>query len=239
MDEYSFSNRLYSYMFYALASGMLIVSVFFYNILLFAFASLCMFLAAMYYSSGHILNNILLKHSFVVETYNEYRLSDNLSSAIKKSGNEYKAVSVSILTLNRGVSVNSSEMLSIIEGVHEPFEFSISIKEINKKALIENLETKRRMREISLARVSSNSYDKANGIKRELEVYEKEIEGVRGKGKSLDVKIVIKTNSASVDEAEAARSSFSNLLHVSDAFSTILNADYTVLRGEELLFSLG
>ncbi len=239
MEEEKFKNKLYSYMFYALAGAALVASIFFYNALLFGIAAFLIFLSALYYSSGHLINNMLLRHSLLVEIYNEYRLSDNIGSAVKRIGNDYKSVSAAVLRPNRGISVGSSEMLALIEGMSEPFEFSIAVMEMNKKALLENLETKRRMREISLARLSQGTYDKTNEIKRELEVFEKEIEGIRSKGKALDVSIRIRTCAVSPDEIEAARSSYARLVHVSDAFSTVLNADYSVLKGEELLLSLG
>lgn len=239
MEEQALSNRIYSYMFYALSVLMLIVSVFFYNIMAFVLATLLIFLSALYFSSGHIINNILLKHAFIVEVYNGYRLSDNITSAVKKIGGDYHSISVASLSLNRGVSVKSSDMLALIEGISDPFEFSISLREIDRKALLESLETKRRMKEISLSRLSQGKYDKANEIKRELEVFDSEIEGIRSKGKALDVSIRIRTVAISGDEIEAERASFASLVHVSEAFSTVLNASYNALKGEALLSAIG
>ncbi len=239
MDENSFGNRLYSYMFYAIAVVILIVSIFFYNIVLFALSAVLVFAAALYYSSGHIINNILLKRSLFMEVRNGYRLGFGISSAVKKAGTSYKSVSVAVLRLNRSVSVGSAEMLSLIEGISDPFEFSIGLREVNKRAMLEGLETKRRMREISLARLPQGAYDRANSIKREIDLFEKEIEGVQGRGKALDVSIRIRTVAVSHDEADASRSSFASLTHVADAFSTVLNASYSILKGEELLAEVG
>ena len=238
MEEQAFSNRLYSYMFYAMAGTSLVVSIFFYNIVLFVASAILVFLSALYYSSGHIINNFLLRRSAIIEVYNGYRLSDTVSSAVKKVGSTYKAISISDININRGVNISSAEMLSLIESIDDPFEFSICVMEINKRAFIEGLETKRRMREISLARLAAGSYDKANELKRELEIFDREIDGIKGSGKALDVSIRIRTVAVSADEIEASRASFASLTHVSDAFSTMLNADYRVVSGEDLLSSL-
>lgn len=238
MEEGAFGNRLYSYMFYAMAGASLVISIFFYNVVLFVASTILVFLSALYYSSGHIINNFLLKRSAIIEVYNGYRLSDTVSSAVKKAGSMYKAISISDISINRGVRISSAEMLSLIEGIGDPFEFSVCVREVNKRAFIEGLETKRRMREISLARLAAGSYDKANELKRELEIFDREIDGIKGSGKALDVSIRIRTIAISADEVEAARASLTSLTHVSDAFSTMLNAEYRIISGEDLLSSL-
>ena len=235
MEEHIIGNKLYAHMFYSLATITLIASIFFYNpwVLLLA-ASLISF-SAVYYSSGHIVNNLLLRRSLVIETYNGYALSDNLLSAVKKVGNQYLSVSVAVLRLNRGIEVKDGEILGLLEGIGEPFWFTLQLREINKKTLLESLETKRRMKEIAAGRVAGSSYDRANAIKREIGLVEQEINSIRGSGKALEISIQLRTSETSGDESDAARGSAKSLERVAASFSTVLNADYEMLKGEALL----
>ena len=237
MEEHTLRNRLYAYLFYGLAALALASSLFFYNAYLLAFSIVLMLISAVYYNSGHIINNILLKRSLIIETYNGYSLSDDLYSAVKMVGDGNYSVSMATLRLNRGAEAENSKVLSLLEGLDQPFEFIIQLREVNKKSLLESLETKRRMKEIAFNRITG-SYDKANELKREISVIEQEIVNIRGNGKALEVLIRLKTTSVSVDKSEAARSSARNIEHIANSFSTMLNASCEILKGEALLSAL-
>ncbi len=237
MEEHNIKNKIYAYLFYGLAAVALASSVFFYNTYLFALSIALILISAVYFNSGHMVNNLLLKRSLVIETYNGYSLSDGMRSAVKKVGDGSCSVSIAILRLNRGVEVESGKILSLLEGIDKPFEFILQLRQVNERALLESLETKRRMKEIALNRVSG-SYDRANELKREISVIEQDIGGIRGNGKALEVRIKIKATAVSGDRSDAARSSSRNIEQIANAFSTMLNASYEILRGEDLLSDL-
>ncbi len=232
-------NRLYSYAFYALCASVLVASLAFYSAALFVAAALLVFLSALYYASGHIVNNALLRRSLVVEIRNGYRLSSALSSAVRRTGPAYLSVSVASMALRGGEGAGGNEMQSLLESLGEEFEFSIRVREVGKRKLLEGLETRRRMREIALARLPQGAYDRANALRREIAVLDGEISAVRAMAKALDVTVRVSAFARSEDEAEAARLSLASLAHVADSFSAVLKTEYTVLAGEELLAEVG
>ena len=144
MLENELMNKVYSYFFYATCVLLLIASVFFFNLIIFLISLICMLLAGVFFSSGHIINNFLLKRSKIIEIYNNYTLNSDLLSASKRAGNGYQAVSIAILKLNKSMQNRTDSVKKILENITEPFEFSIDASEVDKKAVVELLETKRR-----------------------------------------------------------------------------------------------
>ena len=235
MESYEILNRTYSYIFYGGAALTLAGSAISGNAYLMAAAAVLLLLAAVYLNSGHIVNNLLIKRSAIVEAYNGYKASSTYDSAVKKMGSGYLGVSAAILLLEKSSEAGQMAMKNLIEGVHEPFKFTIMLKEADKRRIVEELEVKRRMKEILLARTDQKRYDRANELKREISVLESDIESINRSGKALDVIVGISSFSRSASEAEAAMESASSLRRVVDAFSAAFSIEYRILGGESLL----
>ncbi len=228
-------NRLYSYLFYAVGVLCLVCAAFFSNLYLIALTSVLLLFSALYMNSGHIINNILIRRSNIIEIYNGYKLSNGLDSAVKKIGNEYFAVSVALLMIEKANGASHETIRSLVESIHEPFEFGILLKEADRKRLLEGIEVKRRMKEISLSRIDPKQQDKINALRREIDILGVEIENITKSGKALDVIVKLSSFAKSEVEAEASRESAASIRHIADAFSASLGMDYEILRGEELL----
>ncbi len=235
MEELEAMNRVYSYLFYAAGVLCLIVGAFFSNVYLILFTSLLLLLSAVYLNSGHILNNLFIRRSGIIEVYNGYRLNENLESAVKKLGERYVSRSVSLLRPGKDTAAGPDTIGRLIESIHEPFEYSILLEEADRKRILEGLETKRRMKEIALSRLDQKKQDSVNAVRREIDIVSTELENIRKGGKALEVVMKLCASAESENEAQAARESSSGIRHVSDAFSASLGLDYRILRGEELL----
>jgi len=228
-------NRIYSYLFYAVGILCLLCAAFFSNPYLIAFTAILLLFSALYLNTGHIINNILIKRSNIIEIYNGYRLSNNLDSAVKKLGNGYYAVSVALLMIEKSSNASHETIRSLVESIHEPFEFGILLKEADRKRLLEGIEVKRRMKEISLSRIDAKQQDRLNALRREIDTLGLEIENIKKSGKALEVIVKLSSFAKSEVEADAEREAVASIRHIADAFSAGLGVDYELLKGEELL----
>lgn len=235
MEEEELRNRVYSYVFYATCVIFLAVAIVLYNIFAFILACILLLLSGAFFASGHIINNLLVKHSKVIEVYNGYTLSEDLAGVRKRVGNRYYGVSVAILKLRKDSKSKEGELIAVLENVKAPFQFSIEAKQIEKREILEALETKQKVKEIAISRMEERAYSKANEAKRELGVIENEINSIRESGKAFEMLMKIRATSFSTSEAEATRASARNLEQVANAFAVSLNLDYEILKGEALL----
>lgn len=235
MEEHDAINRAYSYLFYAAAVLCLACGAFLSNAYLVLSTSVLLLLSAVYLNSGHILNNVLIRRSSVIEVYNGYRLSEGLDSAVKKVGGSYQARSIAVLIAEKAGGASHEAIRNLVESIHEPFEFGIMLREADRKRIMEGLETRRRMKEISISRMDQKKQDRMNALKREIDILDSEIENVRKGGKALEVVMKLGALASSESRAEAARESSASIRHIADAFSASLGLGYEILKGEELL----
>ncbi len=235
MEEQELRNRVYSYAFYAACVISLVAAIVLYNLFALILACILLLLSGAFFASGHIINNLLVKHSKVIEIYNGYALSEDLTGVRKRVGNRYYGVSVALLRLRKDSGSKEGELLAILENIKEPFQFSIEARQIEKRAILEALETKQKVKEIAISRMEERAYSRANEAKRELGLIESEINSIREGGKAFEVLLKIKASSFSGSEAEATRISARNLEQIANAFAVRLNLDYEILKGEALL----
>lgn len=235
MYEYEITNRTYAYAVYLLSACVFVLALVFYNWALLIASCAILLVSVVYLHTGHIINNYLLKHSKIIEIYNGYKLGLDLTYVTKKVGKLHQGVSIALFEPNSKMENRSGQVAELLEAVKEPFEFSIELREINKKQLVEPLETKRGMKEIALGRLSGGSYSKLNKLKREIELLDSEIGHLTKSGKSFEMMIKMRTTVIADSEIEAGREAAKNLDSVASKFSVRLGIDYNLLKGERLL----
>jgi hypothetical protein len=234
MIEKELTNRLYSYAFYSLAAAMFVASIFSLSLYFLAFAIALLFAAAFFFSSGHLVNNLLLKRIGAIDFYEGFRLSKRLCAVTRKNGNSYLAISAALLWKDGEKKETSDVLESLVSNVSFPFEFCLGIRAVDKRKVLEGLETKRRMKEIEITRSDISKYDRISKLKRELSAIEGEIRGFRER-RPLVVEARLRTFWLGQNEMEAARESEKNIEQLSGTFSSMLGFEYEILKGENLL----
>ncbi len=237
MEDINKLNKLYSYAFYAAGVAAIIAAATLSNGIFLVSGALLVLIAAIYLNSGHMVNNLLIKKSKMILIQNGYQLGRSLSSAVRKDGDSYTGVSIAIFSITKAVDGRDA-FEPIINNIRDPFEFSVSMKEVDKQRLVESLETKKRMKEIHLSRVNPKTYNKANQIRKELEIINKEIANITKGDKSLEIIVKLKSIKASKDRIEAELEPPKSLARIANAFCTALGLDYRMLSGEELMENL-
>ncbi len=226
--------RIYSYAFYSAAIAMFLASMLTLNVYILAFAIASLLLAALFFSSGHLINDLVLKRAGPVGPYCGFKLSRSLYSATKDMGSRHLAVSIALMKPAGDTGMNGELMETLISNVDFPFEFSLGIKSVDRIRVIDGLETKRRMKEIEISRSDPQKYDRMNALKRELSVIEGELRNLREQ-KPLSIEAKLKTFGLSKSEIEASLESEKNIGRIASAFASVLGFECETLRGEALL----
>ena len=227
-------DKLFGYSFYAISICSLLFSLLFGSALLAFLAMVVALLSIIYLHTGKLINNLLIKNSRVIVLSNGYELSNNLYSAVKKGNSFYESISIAILIVNSQISNNGLAFEQLLDKLKVPFEYSIELKELNKKRILEELETKLHMKEIQLANEKPNSKELGR-LKREIGIIESEINAINSGGNPFNVEFKIKCRAASTSLIEATSVSQRNVELVANLFATSLNVGYRLLKGEELL----
>ena len=239
MTLYNETNKHQFYFVYALAAGTLIASMVSSNAIVIALSSVLLLAAAVLLNSGHIVNDFLIKRLGVVVVSGKYSLGHDLHTLCKKEGSVYKAISVAILTPRNNAIINHSALKDLIDSIHDPFEFSIELSEVDKTRMVESLRTRLRMKEIMLSRTSSSSYDKVNGLKRQIDIINGDITNLSSSAQSFEFIIRIKSICTSTDEYDARSISARNMESLANKFSAVIAVDYELLTGEKLVAYAG
>lgn len=227
-------NRVYSYLFYASGAIVAALSVLLLNGYVSVVALLMFIFSAAEFRSGHIINNLLIRQSLVVEVCNGYKISGPFEAGVRKIGKVYKARAVATLNIGKDAAQGTDFLKNFISNYHEPFGLSIELKEIDKNRILEGLETRRRMKEIELDRMTPANRNKAGVLRRELEVIGSEIESLKASEKSLEVLMSVTSIALSESEYQALLEASAGIRRVADAFSSASGTNYEILKGERL-----
>ncbi len=234
MYEENGRRRYEFYMAYGLAAAVLASGLALSSPYIAILSAPILLIAVILLHSGHIVNNLLLKRSLIVETSGNYRLGRNPNSISKRHLNSYVSVSMALLR-PRSNQINAASLSELLDSINEHFEFSVELAEVDKGKIIEGLRTRLRMREIALTRANQKSYDRVNAIKRQIDIINGEISNLASGGKSFQFEIKLKSICASDDRSEAELYSSRCIEALASKFSAALGLDFQILSGERLL----
>ncbi len=235
MEDPRDNNRVYAYMIYAVSIGALVLSLLSYNLAGIILVATLAFLSVAYMNSGHIINSVVMKRLRVIEICDGYRVSGNVHSAVRRTGALYSSVSVAVLKPNSKIEGQTRIFEDLLDKVKMPFEFSISVRKLDRKKVMESLETRRRMKELELSRSDGPDYKSASMIKRQISTIENEISIISEGDEPVEALVKLKSFASGETEAEAARMSFRQLEHIANLVASSFKLDYVIATGEDIL----
>lgn len=235
MDDPRENNRIYAYMIYAISIGALILSLLSYSLVGIILVATLALLSAAYMNSGHLINSVIMRRLRVIELCEGYRVSGGMHSAVKRKGAMYSSVSIAVLKPNSKIEGQSSIFEEILDKIKIPFEFSISVRKLDRKRVLESLETRRRMKELELSSSEGHDYKSTNVIKRQISTIENEISIISDGNEPVEALVKLKSFAQADTEAEAARMSFKQLEHVANLVASSFKLDYVIATGEDIL----
>ncbi|MDE1846161.1 MAG: hypothetical protein KGH53_02685 [Candidatus Micrarchaeota archaeon] len=217
----------------------ILLSIVFESAPLLLLSLISLLLAVAYSKSSHIINPILVRKFGIVLIGGSYRLSENLRVAVCDSELGYKARCAALLIPNLRISGDASKFEEILSKTKFPFEFSISVRELNLKKLIEGFETKRRMKELEIARTPKSRPEEISRLRRELGLIEGELAAISKGSMPISVGAKVSCTASGASESEAGNSALLRVEQLCAIFSATYNIDFRHLSGEELLESIG
>lgn len=235
MDIIGQNEKSYFYYAYAMSAAILVASAATGMPALVGMSALLLLVSVILLNSGHIINNLLVRRGNIIEVSGNYKIGRGLGSISTKDGNEFKSVSIALLSPRSGSQIKAEVVKDLLDSITEHFEFSIELLEVNKAKILENLRTRLRMKEISLSRIGPKAQDKISSLKRQIDSINGDIDSLVSGGKSFQFAIKIKSICKSEDQSEAEHNSASSIEILASKFSASLGLDYEILRGERLL----
>ncbi|MHB1829804.1 MAG: hypothetical protein ACYCO0_00220 [Candidatus Micrarchaeaceae archaeon] len=233
------TNKTLFYFVYAMSIAIFMVSLMSANGAILIISSIILLSSVILLHSGHIINNILIKKSKIIEISGNYRLSQNLSSISKNENGLFKSISIALISPRQNSPIKGDSVRDLIDSLTEQFEFSIELLEVDKTKILENLKTKLRMKEIALSRADGSAYDKTNALRRQIDLINGDISSLVSVGKSFQFAIKLMSICVSESQSEAESSSSKNIEIIANKFSAALGIDHEILSGERLLFYSG
>jgi hypothetical protein len=235
MQELKSKYTMFAYLIYAAGAATIITAAVLSSPYLVLISALLILAAVAYMNSGHLINNMLLQKSRIVEVSKGYRLNQNLCALVKRDESGYAAIAAAILRTNERV-INQKELFNELIGKAKiPFEFSISMLPINRKKVIEGLQTKLQMKEITLTNSNKADYRIINSLKREIEILQGDIDSISEGDFPVEVVTRLKTFSSGSTEGEASTIASKQIEQLCMMFSSAFNLSYTIITGEDLL----
>lgn len=217
----------------------ILLSIAFGNPALLALSVVLLLFAVIYSKSSHIVNPILARKFGITVVNQGYRLSENLKVAIKEMDSGYRALCIALLTPSSRITADGSKFEELLLKSRFPFEFSVYVKEINPKKILDSFETKRRIKEIELSRVHPSKTEESGRIRRELGMIEGEISEITKGSLPIGVGIKLRCSATGASESEAANGAITRIDQLCSLFGTTYNLGFRHLSGEELLGSIG
>ena len=233
------TNKNSFYFVYAMSIAIFIGSLISANATILIISSVTLFFSVILLHSGHIINNMLIKKSKIIEISGNYKLSPNLNSLSRNENGTFKSISIALIKPRQNSSIKSDSVKDLLDSLTEQFEFSIELLEVDKTKILENLKTKLRMKEISLSRVDGSAYDKTSALKRQIDLINGDISNLVSIGKSFQFAIKLMSICFSESQSEAESLSSKNIEIIANKFSAALGIDHEILSGESLLLYSG
>lgn len=229
------TEKIFAYMLYAAGVCAVILSAISSSPWLALLSAALLLASVVCFHSGHLINTILIRRSGVIIMSNGYRLSGTMHSLAKSERGRYKAVSVAVIRASSRVSDQGRLFAEIIEKYRLPFEFSIALTPVDRKKVVEDLQTRLQTKEILLSHTDSSDYAKANSIKREMELISNDLSAISGGNPPMEAVCRVRSFAFEDTEAEASRSSLRHLEQLCLMFSSHFGSSYTILSGEDLI----
>ncbi len=233
MEDARSKNRIYSYCIYGASIAVFLLSLLSYNIAAIIVVAILILFSVAYMNSGHLINSLLIKKMRIVEIGSGYKLAGNMQSIVRKVDGGYVGMSIAVLRPTNAIESGSVVFEDLLNKVKIPFEFCISLRKLDRRKILEGLETKRRMKELELSQAGSD-YKNSNMLKRQIGALESEIGLVSHGNEPIEAVIKLRSVAQAETEGEASRMSLRQVEHVASMVASSFKLEYTIAEGEDL-----
>ncbi len=185
----------------------------------------------------YIFDAILFKKSGVVQVIDGYELEAERSAATKVHRNGFTAIACARLLSAPKHLIESRSIEGIIAHTNAPFRFVVQAERLDSKKIVNNLKTKRAMREIAISKIRSKASELARikMLEREIAEIDCEINSINSGAMPIKMNTYLLTVAASENKIAAQERAKSQIKEIAGEFSAILEARFEVMEGNELV----
>jgi hypothetical protein len=230
--------------FYVLLVSVLVASVaslLSLNTLLIAFSLISVPTLIIVYKLWYAIENAVFRRTNLVQVVGNQQLSGDRATATRVIKDGFVATAMASLNGDVRESVDRTKIEGIVSRIDYPFRFALHVEKLEVRKMLDALQTKRSMKEIELAKVSTNgkyaSTAKSGLLKREIEQIENDIRSISS-GTPLRLARYLATSARSESRSAAEERAKSQIRELASEFGALLNSDSRILSGGELLEAL-
>lgn len=180
----------------------------------------------------------IMKKTNFIQVLGDFELgSERKSALIKRNGTYYASAACMLEKLEDEVEKEKFE--DIILHSDFPFKFSICVKNLNTKSILESIETKKYSKEIELSKLSSSSRNKdtLNSIRlrNSINALSEDIDSIKKGKKPVYLAYYLVAIGSSENKFFAEELAINRLKTIANEFSSAFKAKFNILEGDQLV----
>ncbi len=212
-----------------------VISILTFNPIAISISAICLLILFIMLKFWDYINALFIKHSNFITLFNGYELAVDKSVAITKFNDIYHSIAIGYFIFEKDVEFDRDSLESIIKSNNIPFRFIINVEYINQERVLNNLETKKRFKEIQISNIyKKKNLAKIDLIKRDIEVLSHDIKSISA-GKPIKLVYYIFTYGDSENKFNAQSTAMRNLNSISSSFSSAFKCSFRYLQGQDLI----
>ena len=235
--EYNY-NIFILYILLLLSIILFFASIITLNIIVIIINMLLLLFSISFYYFNDIIEDILFKHTNIIEVFNGYELSGSRNTAVFRNNGRVGALAAALINTDNIDELDKVKLEHLIGSINYPFKLVMHVENIDIKKIIEKLQTKKSMREIELSRIDANDAKnavRANKIKKEIENIEHDIKNISSGEVPIKISYYVITTAVSDTLLEASEHATMQIKEITAKLDALLSSHSKVLAGNELL----
>lgn len=208
------------------------------NLILLSLSLIFGFCCFVLFKMWDFIENLIFRHSHLIQMFNGYQLNNDRYVAIRKINNLFSAVSIAAIKINEN-KIDAIKLENIIANNNIPFKIVIQIEKLNLIKLVNNLKTKLYSKQILVSKLeksANKTYNlKINQLKREIEWIEHDIKNIEFGITPLKLCYYVMTSALSENKFIAEEESKHYIKNITNQFNAIFGSYSEILYGSELL----
>lgn len=232
-------GKIVEYFLLSASAGLFIVSVFTLNPLAVAVSAAFAFGSMAIYKGWYIFEAKFIEGTGIVQVVGNYELGDERSVAVLREGSVFNSVAVGAFYGLGRTNVDRDKFEGIIERVNTPFRLVTSVEYLDRKGLLDRLETRLRIKQIESANISQRRSKrnrlKMDALENEIKHIQRQIQGVSEGRRALRLVYYVVVNAISESRYGSVEAAKSALLRVVSEIEAGFGVRGRQLYGNDLL----
>jgi hypothetical protein len=232
-------SKIVDYFLLSSSAGLFLISLFTLNALAVAAAAAFTFGAMAVYKGWYIFEAKIIEGTGIVQVVGSYELGDERSAAVLREGDAFNSVAVCAFRGLSEANVDRDKFEGMIDRINTPFRLVVSVEYLDKRGLLDRLETRLRMKQMKSAdisyRKSKRNRIRMETLENEIKRIQEQIRGVSEGRRALRLVYYVVVNAVSESRYGAVEAAKSALLRVISEFEAGFGVQGKQLYGNELL----